>query len=216
MNKAVIFDLDGTLLNTLGDLTAAVNHGLSACGLPACTQTQVRTYVGDGVRQLIARACPADTDEGTQAAVLGEYLPYYAAHNADLTVPYAGVTDLLTALRDAGVRVAVVSNKHDAGVQALCTRFFGEYLELAVGADGSRPLKPAPDGILYALERLGVDPAHAWYVGDSAVDVVTARAAGVRCAAVTWGFQDRDRLAAEHPAALVDSAEELRNILMED
>lgn len=214
MTKAVIFDLDGTLLNTLGDLTAAVNHGLAAHGFPTRTEAEVRSYVGDGVRQLIARACPPDTDEATQAAVLADYLPYYAAHNADLTAPYDGVIALLSALRDAGVRIAVVSNKHDAGVQSLCARFFGDYLDLAVGADGSRPLKPAPDGVLYALERLGIPPAHTWYVGDSVQDVITARAAGLRCAAVTWGFQDRDRLAAENPAVLVDSVADLQQILM--
>lgn len=215
MTNAVIFDLDGTLLNTLGDLTAAVNHGLAAHGFPTRTESEVRTYVGDGVKQLIARACPPDTDEATQAAVLAAYLPYYAAHNADLTAPYEGVIALLSTLRDAGVRIAVVSNKHDHGVQTLCARFFGDYLDLAVGADGSRPLKPAPDGVLYALEKLGLDPAHTWYVGDSVQDEVTARAAGLRCAAVTWGFQDRDRLAAEHPAALVDSVAELQRILLD-
>lgn len=215
MTKAVIFDLDGTLLNTLGDLTAAVNHALSAHGFSTHTEAEVRTYVGDGVRELIARACPPDTDKETQAAVLADYLPYYAAHNADVTAPYEGVIALLTALRNAGIRIAVVSNKHDRGVQALCARFFDDYLDLAVGADGSRPLKPAPDGVLYALERLGTDPADTWYVGDSVQDVLTARAAGVRCAAVTWGFQDRDRLAAEHPAALADSVAELQRILTE-
>lgn len=214
MTKAVIFDLDGTLLNSLGDLTAAVNHALSAFGFPARTETEVRSYVGDGVRQLIARACPADTDGDTRAAVLERYLPYYAAHNADLTRPYDGVVQLLVALKAAGYRVAVVSNKHDSGAQALCRRFFGDDLDLVVGADGTRPLKPAPDGILYALSQLKVAPADAWYVGDSVQDVRTAHAAGVRCAAVTWGFQDADRLAAENPTALVDSAEQLTALLL--
>ena len=215
MTKAVIFDLDGTLLNTLGDLTAAVNHGLSAQGLPTHTEAEVRTYVGNGVKELIARACPSDATDETRAAVLAAYLLYYAAHNADLTVPYDGVMELLRALRDAGVRLAVVSNKHDPAVQTLCARFFGDYVELAVGADGTRPLKPAPDNLLYALERWGVAPADAWFVGDSVPDVQTARAAGVRCAAVTWGFQDRDRLAAQQPAALVDTAARLRTVVLE-
>ena len=215
MTKAVIFDLDGTLLNTLGDLTAAVNHGLCAHGFPIHTEAEVRTYIGDGVKQLIARACPPATDEVVREAVLAEYLPYYAAHNADFTVPYEGVLELLSALRGAGVRLAVVSNKHDPGVQALCARFFGDYLELAVGADGTRPLKPAPDSLLYALERMEVSPADTWFVGDSVMDVQTAHAAGVRCAAVTWGFQDVHRLAAEHPAALVDDAETLQSVLLD-
>ena len=209
MTQAVIFDLDGTLLNTLGDLTAAVNHALTAHGFSTHTEAEVRTYVGDGVRELIVRACPPDTDEETQAAVLADYLPYYAAHNADVTAPYEGVIALLTALRDAGVRLAVVSNKHDAGVQALCARFFGEYLDFAVGADGSRPLKPAPDILLYAMERMGVSPENTWFVGDSVMDVQTAHNAGVRCAAVTWGFQDVPRLAAEHPALLAATPQEV-------
>ena len=214
MTKAVIYDLDGTLLNTLGDLTAAVNHGLSACGLPARTEAQVRTYLGDGVKELIARACPADADEATKAAVLAAYLPYYAAHNMDLTAPYAGVLDLLTDLRQQGVKTAVVSNKHDPAVQALCAHYFAGLLDLAVGGGDARPLKPAPDSLLYAMERLGVDPADVWYVGDSVQDVQTAHNAGVKCASVTWGFQDRERLVAENPTTLVNDAAELRKILL--
>lgn len=210
MTKAVIFDLDGTLLNTLGDLTAAVNHGLAACGLPARTEAQVRGYVGDGVKELIARACPADAEESTKAAVLAAYLPYYAAHNMDLTAPYEGVMDLLAELRQNGVKIAVVSNKHDAGVQALCAHYFDGLSDLAVGGSDARPLKPAPDSLLYAIEQLGVTPDEVWYVGDSVQDILTARNAGVKCVAVTWGFQDRPRLAAENPTRLADNAEELR------
>ena len=214
MNNAVIFDLDGTLLNTLGDLTAAVNHALVAHGFPTHTEAQVRTFVGDGVRELIARACPPDADEDTRQSVLAAYLPYYAAHNADLTVPYDGILDLLAGLRAAGYRLAVVSNKHDAGVQTLCARFFGEYLDVVVGADGTRPLKPAPDGLLYAMERLGVAPDHVWYVGDSAQDVMTAHAAGVKCVAVTWGFQDEPRLLAENPTAVAHTADQVQNVIL--
>ena len=202
MTKAVIFDLDGTLLNTLGDLTMAVNHSLSVCGFPSRTEAQVRSYVGDGVRELIARACPPDTEGSVLTAVREQYLAYYAAHNRDLTAPYDGVLELLSDLRRAGIRVAVVSNKHDAGVQALCAHYFGDLLDLAVGGGSDRPLKPAPDSLLYAMAQLGVTPDEVWYVGDSVVDVQTAHAAGVRCAAVTWGFQDVDRLAAECPTLL--------------
>lgn len=214
MTKAVIFDLDGTLLNTLGDLTAAVNHALAVHGLPTRTEAEVRTYLGDGVRELVVRACPADTDEDTRSGVMAAYLPYYAAHNMDLTRPYEGVLSLLTDLQQAGYRIAVVSNKHDAGVQALCARFFGDVLDLAVGADGSRPLKPAPDGVLYAMERLQVSPDAVWYVGDSVQDVRTAHNAGVKCVAVTWGFQDADRLAAERPTVMAHTAAELKAAIL--
>lgn len=214
MTKAVIFDLDGTLLNTLGDLTAAVNHGLAACGLPHRTEDEVRSFLGDGVKELIARACPADAEESTKAAVLAAYLSYYAAHNMDLTAPYAGVMELLTDLRQQGVKTAVVSNKHDPAVRTLCAHYFGGLLDLAVGGGNSRPLKPAPNSLLYAIERLGVTLDNVWYVGDSVQDVMTARNAGVKCAAVTWGFQDPHRLAAENPTALANDAEELRKILL--
>lgn len=214
MNKAVIFDLDGTLLNTLGDLTAAVNHSLAACGFPLRTEAQVRSYVGDGVKELVQRACPAEADSAAHQAVMEQYFPYYAAHNADLTHPYEGVMDLLKDLKVAGYRLAVVSNKHDAGTQALCRRFFGDYLDLVVGADGTRPLKPAPDSLLYALSQLEVAPEDVWYVGDSVMDVQTAHRAGVRCVAVTWGFQDADRLAAESPTLLADTVADLRAVIL--
>ena len=214
MTQAVIFDLDGTLLNTLGDLTAAVNHALSACGLPCRTEGEVRSFVGDGVKELIARSCPSGADETTTAAVLEAYLAYYAAHNMDLTAPYEGVLDLLDALRWLGIRVAVVSNKHDHGVQALCAHYFDGYLDLAVGGSDARPLKPAPDSLLYAMAQLGVTADEVWYVGDSVQDVETARNAGVRCVAVTWGFQDTDRLAAAQPTLLADNAEELLKAVM--
>ena len=214
MSKAVIFDLDGTLLNTLGDLTAAINHGLTAHGLPTRTQPEVRSYVGDGVRELVVRACPADVDEEVRAGVMAAYLPYYAAHNMDLTCPYEGVLSLLSELKECGYRIAVVSNKHNAGTQALCGKFFADYLDLAVGADGSRPLKPAPDGVLYAIRQLQVAPKDVWYVGDSVQDVRTAHNAGVKCAAVTWGFQDADRLAAENPTVMVDSVAQLREVIL--
>ena len=213
MTKAVIFDLDGTLLDTLGDLTVAVNHGLSACGLPTRTEAEVRTYVGDGVKMLIARSCPADADDAVKAAVLEHYLVHYAAHNMDLTAPYDGLLDLLADLRAQGVKTAVVSNKHDHAVQALCAHYFDSLLDAAVGGGDARPLKPAPDSLLYTMEQLGVDPTDVWYVGDSVQDVMTARNAGVKCVAVTWGFQDRPRLVAENPAKLADTVAELRQVL---
>ncbi len=216
MKKAVLFDLDGTLLNTLGDLTAAVNHALSAHGFPTRTEAQVRTFVGDGVRELIARACPPDTAQTVQQSVLEAYLPFYAAHNADKTVPYDGVVSLLQSLREEGYALGVVSNKHEAGTVALCRRFFGDVLDVVVGGSGARPLKPAPDNLLFALEQLGAAPEQAWYVGDSAVDVMTARAVGVRCLSVAWGFQEAERLLSEHPAALVCTPEEIKRIVKKE
>ena len=204
MTQAVIFDLDGTLLNTLGDLTAAVNHALTAHGLPTRTESEIRSFIGDGVKQLITRSCPPDTDEATLAAVLAENKAYYAAHNKELTAPYTDVVDLLESLRWLGIRTAVVSNKQDPSVQSLCAHYFDGLLDAAVGGSDARPLKPAPDSLLYVMEQLDVTADEVWYVGDSVQDIATARAAGVRCVAVTWGFQDADRLAAAQPTVLAD------------
>lgn len=214
MKKAVLFDLDGTLLNTLGDLTAAVNHALMRQGFPVRTEAEVRSFVGDGVKELIARACPSDTADEIRQSVLEAYLPFYATHNADKTLPYDGVLALLQSLREAGYVLGVVSNKHEAGTVALCRRFFGETLDVVVGGGAARPLKPAPDSLLYAMEQIGVIPQNVWFVGDSVVDVQTARAAGVRGIAVTWGFQDEERLVAECPAALVHTPEEIKHIVL--
>ena len=211
MAKAVLFDLDGTLLNTLEDLTAAVNHALTAHGFPTHTEEAVRAFIGDGVRQLIARACPPEADEATRASVLAAYLPYYAAHNRDLTAPYPGVMELLHGLKAAGYRLGVVSNKHAPGVQALCAHYFEGLLDIAVGNDDTRPPKPAPDSLLYAMEQMSLAPEDVWFVGDSVMDVQTAHAAGVPSVAVTWGFQDADRLIAEHPTAMAHEAEEVGN-----
>ena len=214
MTQAVIFDLDGTLLNTLGDLTVAVNHALTVCGLPTRTESEIRSFIGDGVKQLITRSCPPDTDDSTIAAVLAENKAYYAAHNMDLTAPYADVVEILESLRWLGIRTAVVSNKQEPSVKKLCAHYFDGLLDAAVGGSDARPLKPAPDSLLYVMEQLGVTADEVWYVGDSVQDIETARAAGVRCVAVTWGYQDADRLAAAQPAVLANDAQAVLKAVM--
>ena len=214
MTQAVIFDLDGTLLNTLGDLTAAVNHALTACGLPIRTEGEIRSFIGDGVKQLITRSCPPDTDEDTIAAVLAKNKAYYAAHNMDLTAPYADVVEILESLRWLGIHTAVVSNKQEPNVKKLCAHYFDGLLDAAVGGSDARPLKPAPDSLVYVMEQLGVTADEVWYVGDSVQDIETARAAGVRCVAVTWGYQDADRLAAAQPTVLANDAQGVLKAVM--
>ena len=214
MTQAVIFDLDGTLLNTLGDLTAAVNHALTTCGLPIRTEGEIRSFIGDGVKQLITRSCPPDTDEDTIAMVLAENKAYYAAHNMDLTAPYADVVEILESLRWLGIHTAVVSNKQEPNVKKLCAHYFNGLLDAAVGGSDARPLKPAPDSLLYVMKQLGVTADEVWYVGDSVQDVETARAAGARCVAVTWGYQDADRLAAAQPTVLANDAQGVLKAVM--
>lgn len=188
--RAVVFDLDGTLLNTLDDLAAAVNHALTAHGMPTRTLDEVRRFVGNGVRNLILRAVPEGTEEATSEAVLATFKTYYAVHQMDATAPYEGIHALLASLHKAGVAIAVVSNKLESAVEALRQHFFADTVALAVGDLPPRPVKPAPDGTLWALQQLGVSPQEALFVGDSEVDVATAHNAGVPCLAVSWGFRD--------------------------
>ncbi len=203
--RAVIFDLDGTLLNTLDDLAGAVNHALALHGYPTRTLDEVRRFVGNGIANLIHRALPDGVDAQTEAAVLADFRTYYAAHDLDATAPYAGVDEMLAALHDAGIPMAVVSNKIESAVEDLRRHFFADTIALAVGDHPSRPRKPAPDGTYAALARLGVAAEDAVFVGDSEVDVDTARNAGVRLLAVTWGFRDVDILRAHGATQFADT-----------
>lgn len=187
--KAILFDMDGTLLDTLADMVSAVNHILSVHGWPRRTTEEVRAFVGNGARRLMERAVPPDVTGGAFEAVLAEYREWYQAHNCVDTAPYPGIPALLDALAAAGVKTAVVSNKPDATTKALAARFFPGLP--AFGQRDDVPPKPAPDLVFRALETLGEDAADAVYVGDSEVDVATARNAGLPLAAVSWGFRGR-------------------------
>ena len=184
----VLFDLDGTLLDTLQDLTDAVNYTMAQFGYPACSPMQVRSYLGNGARELIRRAMGVEDSPAVDQA-LAVYIPYYNAHNLDKTKPYDGILD---AMEQLGKKypLAVVSNKPDAGTKALCARFFpGVY---SMGEHTGCPRKPAPDMLHKAMDALGVEKCV--YVGDSEVDVITANRAGVPCVSVLWGFRDRPEI----------------------
>lgn len=210
-----LFDLDGTLLDTLDDLADATNHALAAHGLPARTRDEVRRAVGNGVAKLIERSVPRGTGASVLARVLDDFRMYYAAHAADKTRPYPGITETLAELRRRGKKIAVVSNKTHTVTQNICSRFFGTLIDAAIGEN--EPLvrkKPAPDMVIQALDILGADTRHSVYVGDSDVDIDTARAAGIPCIAVLWGFRDKDSLEAHaaataFPLALVARPHEL-------
>ena len=190
--KAIIWDLDGTLLDTLQDLADAVNHSLEAYSLPVKTKEEIRAIVGRGIRHLVENAVPTGTDPATTDAVFGEFCTYYAAHSADTTAPYAGIPAMLEKLSRAGVKMAIVSNKADFAVQDLVMRYFGEEITLAVGAREDMPKKPAPDMLYQGMQAIGVETCI--YVGDSEVDVQTAHNAGMQCLSVLWGFRDKDQL----------------------
>ncbi len=212
--ETVIFDLDGTLLDTLDDLTNAVNHALACCGLPARTRGQVRPLLGYGVRNLIRCSMPEEADDALFEKVLAEYMPYYAAHCQEKTAPYEGIGALLEELRAQGVRAAVVSNKPDGAAKTLCRHHFGDALALAVGHFEGMERKPAPDLVNFAMEELACDASHTVYVGDTEVDFKTAQAASIDCIGVTWGFRDRAELERGGFSPLADTAEALRALLL--
>lgn len=207
--KAVLYDMDGTVLDTLADLTDAVNVSLRRFGLPEQPAMHVRDVLGNGARRLIMGCLPENTDERTADAVLEFYKPYYDAHCREKTAPYPGITELMQRLRDAGVKQAVVSNKPDGAVKELAELFFGGLIESAVGESETVRLKPCPDAVLAAAKLMGVSKDECVYVGDSEVDIETARRAGMDCISVAWGFRDEDMLRAEGAACIVHSAEEL-------
>lgn len=212
--RAVLFDLDGTLLDTLDNITAAVNHTLAAYDMPPRSREQVRDFVGNGVNNLIDRAVADGTDQETTAQVLTDFKPYYAAHTLDFTAPYDGILPALERLQAAGIKMAIVSNKPDASTEALRQRFFAEYIPIAYGDHPDRPRKPAPDSAFMALERLGVFADEAIFVGDGDADVQTAVNAGLPCISVSWGFRDVADLRAAGATYIVDTPSEMADSIL--
>ena len=203
----VLFDLDGTLLNTLDDLADSVHHTLTVHGCPARSREEVRSFLGTGSRRLMAQALPQGEDTPDFEQLLGEYKEWYNTHCMVRTDFYPGVAQVLERLKQEGCAVAVVSNKHAAAASRLKEKFFPDLL--AMGQTESIRRKPAPDMVEAALEKLGRTKEGAVYVGDSEVDLETARNAGLPCILVSWGFRGRkalEPLGADH---LVDTAEEL-------
>ena len=211
--NTVIFDLDGTLLDTLADLADSVNHALTRSSLPCRGLDEVRRFVGNGVSTLISRAVPAGTPPEVAAVCLADFQAHYLENMEHKTAPYPGVLELLERLRGKGVGVAVVSNKFDGAVKALCPRYFGDLLPVAVGESPGTPKKPAPDMVFQALAALGVPAQGAVYVGDSDVDIDTARSAGMPCISVTWGFRERTFLESRGARLVAETMEELELLL---
>lgn len=188
--QAVIFDLDGTLLNTLEDLADSVNFALKQFGYPIRTIAEVRAFVGNGVQKLIERAVPEQTTMEKTLACLEVFRNYYAKNMRNKTCLYEGIKELLQELNERKIKMAIVSNKFDAAVKELKKELFSEYIQVAIGESIIVPKKPNPSGVFAALEELGVKKENALYVGDSEVDIMTAKNAGVISVGVTWGFRD--------------------------
>lgn len=209
----IIFDLDGTLLNTLADLAAATNHALAEHKLPQRTTDEVRRFVGNGIRKLIERAVPADTPAKLQEEVFASFNRYYKEHCADSTRPYEGVPQLLQQLRAAGCRTAIVSNKADYGVQALAKQYFDGQLNAACGERAGIAKKPAPDMLLAIMRQLKAEPASTIYIGDSDTDLDTARNAGVACIGACWGFRGRAFLEAHGAKLLAENVGDIWELI---
>lgn len=214
---AVIFDLDGTLLDTLADLTDSVNAVMEQYGIRRYTQDEVRSFVGNGIRRLMERTVPQGEAHPQFEQIYQSFREYYNVHCMDKTEPYAGILHLLERLRKEGYRTAIVSNKADFAVKKLSAIYFGELVEAAIGErDGCRK-KPAPDSVLQALEELDTESRKAVYVGDSEVDLETARNASMDCIAVSWGFRSREFLleCGADPQQIAANVNEVREMLEE-
>ena len=212
MKHAVIFDLDGTLLNTLGDLRAATNHALEVRGLPPHSMEEIRQFIGNGIRLLICRAMPEGTPEAEIDAALDDFKAYYAAHIHDRTVPYDGIPQLLTALRKRGIKVAVLSNKIDSASQQLIEYFFPGKTDVVFGEHVGVPRKPDPTSCRMVMQQLGVQPEQVLYVGDSGTDMQTAKNAGLYAVGVTWGFRSKEVLLEYGADVLVHRPEQILQI----
>ena len=212
--RYILFDMDGTVLETLEDLCGATNATLEHFGFPPITLEQCRSYVGNGARRQMEQSLPAGTADETVDRVLEYYIPYYASHSLVKTAPYPGITEMLETICRAGARCAVVSNKPDATCKRLSDEFFGNCMETAIGQSDSIARKPAPDTVLEAIRLMGADKSECVYVGDSEVDLLTARNAGIPCISVLWGFRTREQLETAGADTFAGTPEELVSLIL--
>lgn len=213
IKDTVIFDLDGTLLNTLEDLADSVNHALRANGCPERTYSEVRSFVGNGVRMLIKRSVPQGTSDEKYEKIFSCFREHYLKNMYNKTGPYEGITELLSFLKDKGYKIGVVSNKLDEAVKELCDDFFKGLIHCAKGARGEDDRKPNPENVYSCINELGSTKERSVYVGDSEVDLQTAENAGIDCICVTWGFRDAGELVSAGAVNLARNEKELINFL---
>ena len=210
--EAVIFDLDGTLLNTIDDLADGVNYAMREFGFPTHSVDRVRQMVGNGVLNLVKRALPDDKKDMLDI-VLPVFKEYYSAHSKDKTAPYAGVVELLQKIKQKGLKTAILSNKFDGAVKALSKEYFGDLIDLPIGEGNGVKVKPNPEGMNHVLSVFGLDKSKCLYVGDSEVDVETGLGVEIDFAIVTWGFRDKDVLSSAGATVFADNVKELEEII---
>ena len=213
--KLAVFAMDGTILNTLEDLADSTNYALKANGLPERTIDEVRRFVGNGIRLLIERAVPTDTDKELTDKVFDTFKEYYKTHCAVKTRPYDGIKDVLLELRKTGCLTAVVSNKADFAVQDLCKDYFDNLFDFAIGEREGIKKKPAPDSVFEVLSKLNVEKADAVYIGDSDVDFATSVNAGMDVIMVGWGFRDAEFLREKGVKRIIKQPSEILDIILE-
>ena len=207
--KTYIFDLDGTLLSTLADLAASTNYALRTHHMPERSIDEVRRVVGNGVKKLMERAIPDGLNNPLFEETFATFRQHYMQHNLDTTQPYPGIMQLLEQLKAEGKNIAVVSNKFYAATRELCRHFFGDLVPVAIGEREDIRKKPAPDTVIEALRELGVDKEGAVYIGDSDVDIMTAKNSGMPCVSVLWGFRDKEFLLEHGATTLISQPEDM-------
>lgn len=212
--KAVIFDMDGTILNTLEDLTNATNYSLRQFGMPERSLEEVRMFVGNGIRKLVERAVPAGTPKEKIDQILDVFLEYYEIHSADNTSPYPGILELVEKLKKSGIKTAVSTNKADVPAQELGREYFNGIFDLIVGQQDGLKVKPAPDSVNKILSILDIQKKDAIYIGDSDVDVQTAKNSGLDFIGVSWGFRGREFLEKNGAKNIVDNANEILDLVI--
>lgn len=215
MKKAVIFDLDGTLLNTLDDLADSTNYALSKFGYPTRTIDEVRQFVGNGVAKLIERAIPEGKNNPNFEKCLAIFKENYAQNMYNKTAPYNGIIEMLSNLKSRGIKIAVVSNKFDLAVKELCKKYFEGFIDFAAGENEAQGIKkkPAPDTVISVLNEFNFASEDAVYVGDSDVDIMTAKNSKMSCISVTWGFRDEKFLLENGATILINAPSEIYNHL---
>ncbi len=211
--KYIVFDMDGTLLDSLTDLQNTLNHCFRKVGFPERTYQEVRSFVGNGLRKLIERAVPKGTSDEKTDEILAMFKAHYMVHCADFTVPYEGIMEMLDHLKEAGYQMAIVSNKADEALKVLSRQFFGSYIDVAIGERAGMNKKPAPDLVWLAMEQLGATKENTVYVGDSEVDYQTAVNSQLPCISVLWGFRDKELLQEYGAECFANTPEEVVKIL---
>ena len=214
--KIVIFDLDGTLLNTLNDLYICFNHSIEKFGYPKRSMEEIKSFVGNGIKKAIERALPYKVSDNELKKIVEEFKKYYLLHMNEHTKPYDGIVEMLKKLKNKGYKIAVVSNKYDNAVKKLCKKYFGDLVEFAVGESDEVRKKPANDGILKVIKEFGTDKTDEnsiVYIGDSEVDIQTAKNAGIHNISVLWGFKDEEFLKANGASVFAKDPKDIIKII---